>query len=924
MAERKYIILIISLFAAVILALLLVFQKGRIKKTDEPLKAIPVDAAVIIQVNDFGELVQSLGKNSVWEVAKSIKSLARIERQIHFIDSLSRSEKIIREVINNNPFYLTMHVAGKGKLSFAYVFRMPRGLNERSLTQIIENLIENTGTIASRKYENAEIIDIRLLNDGLVNNFSYSVSKGLLILSFSPLLVEDALRQLSAEESVANDRGFVELQKTIGKNVSANIFLNYHHLPKTVGLYLKNEFRSRLLSANDFAGWAALDLNLPGEAILLNGFTALSDSVQQTGSLFLNQSPSKLTIDNILPATITSFISFNLSDVNLYIEDYKKQLINNGRINEYNKQVTHLKSKYSSDINNVFYSLVDKEIALAFEAFDSNKRAANTYVVINIKSRGQAEKKLTNFIDKVIESDRKVKSDYYYNYKIDNELSFAIYKMPYADFLKTFLGGFFNQGSTDYFTFVDNYLIFGHSVESLSKFIHSNILNRTLLTDNSYREFKNYLSPRTTVTFYCDLSKSYLNYSVFLLPEVIKAWEENIPVFQKAQVFGFQLSPQRQYLYTSIFIKGISEYNDKPRTVWESLLDTTICSKPQFVVNHNTRQTEIFVQDENNNIYLINQVGRILWKQNIPEKINSSINQIDYYMNGKLQMMFSTANYLHLIDRNGNYVERYPVKLRSRATNGMALFDYDDNKNYRILIACEDKQVYAYDKEGNIIKGWSPERTESEVTQPVNHFRVKDRDYIVFGDQLNTYILDRKGNTRIGIKELIARSLNNNYYLETSGGPVNSFIAFTDTAGTVYKIFTDERIEKLELMHCTPDHYFDLKDIDGDGNKDFIFLNEHKLTVFRHDKTKLFSYDPGVPIERSPVYYHFSTNDRKIGLVSEKKCLIFLINNNGSVYNGFPLKGCTQFSIGYLGSTISHFNLITGGDNNFLYNYAVQ
>ncbi|MBN2611327.1 MAG: DUF3352 domain-containing protein [Bacteroidales bacterium] len=894
------------------------------KKTDEPLKAIPVDAALIIQVNDYGRLVQNLRKNSVWEITTGIQSLKRIEQQIYFLDSVSRADKNIREILNYNPFYISMHVTGKGKLSFAFVLKMPKGIHEKSINQTIENLVENSGTITSRKYENAEIFDIRLLDKDIVDNFSYTVTKGLLILSFSPLLVEDALRQLTVTESIADDEKFVELLKTVGKNVDANIFLNYHHLPKSAGLYLKSDYRSRLLSGNDFAEWAALDLNLPDEAILLNGFTVLGDSVQQTGSLFLNQSPSKITIDNFLPATITSYISFNLSDVNLYLENYKKQLTTTGRLNDYNKQVTLLKSKYSSDIQDVFYGLVDNEIALAFEAFDSNKRNTNAYVVVNTKSKGHSEKILTDFIDRVAAADRKDKSGFHFNYRIDNELSFAVYKMPYQGFIETFLGGFFNQGNTDYFTFIDNYLVFGESVESLSKFIHANVLNRTLLTDPSYREFKDYLSPRNTVTFYCDLSRSVLNYSEYLLPEVVKTWEENIHIFQKAKVIGFQLSSQRKYLYTSIFMKGVTEYNDKPRTVWESLLDTTVSFKPQFVINHNTRQTEIFVQDEKNNIYLINQVGRILWKQSIPEKIKSGIFQVDYYMNGKLQLLFSTENYLHLIDRNGNYVERYPVKLRSPATNGMALFDYDDNKNYRIFIACEDRQVYAYDKEGNIVKGWSPEKTESEVTQPLNHFRVKDRDYIVFGDNLNTYILDRKGNTRIEVKELIPRSLNNNYYLEPTGELQNSFIAFTDTAGTVYKIFPDERIEKTNLLACTPYHFFDLKDVDGDGHKDFIFLDENKLTVFRHDKTKLFTYDPGVPVDISPVYYHFSANDRKIGLVSKKKCLIFLINSDGSMYKGFPLRGCTQFSIGYLGSTISHFNLITGGDNNFLYNYAVQ
>ena len=40
------------------------------------------------------------------------------------------------------------------------------------------------------------------------------------------------------------------------------------------------------------------------------------------------------------------------------------------------------------------------------------------------------------------------------------------------------------------------------------------------------------------------------------------------------------------------------------------------------------------------------------------------------------------------------------MQLRSPATNGLALFDYEQNRDYRLLVATEDQKIYAYDKEG--------------------------------------------------------------------------------------------------------------------------------------------------------------------------------------------------------------------------------
>ncbi|MBN2214474.1 MAG: hypothetical protein JW723_09535 [Bacteroidales bacterium] len=889
-----------------------------------PLKAIPSDAAIVIQVNDFRQLISNIKENDVWEKLAEISCLKRADIQMDFVDSLIRTNDEIRSLLLDKPAFISTHIVGKDKTGYLYLFCMPKGLNEKRITEIIKKQVEESGTITSRKYEGFQVYDVRLLKEDIIKNFTYSVADGLLIIGFSSILVEDAIRQLSLQESINKDAGFRKVLNTIGKNVAANVFINFQHAPGLLALKVRSEYRTRIRSGDDFASWAALDLNLQEAAILLNGFTLVNDSAKQLLRIFKGQSASRLEVDNVLPSTISSFLTISLSNEGLYFDNMRHQLREKGKLNEYNRNSALLKNKYDIDPNDIFYSQIDEEITLAFESVQSENAEANHFTAIKLKSRNQTEKKLRDAIGKIAAKERVLPEKYFFTYRFDEELTFLIYKLPLDDFLKYYLGTFFDCCSENYFTFIENYLVFGNSVKSLTEFIRSNVLNQTLITDVAYREHKNNLSPKATVTFYVDLSRAHMSFAKYVLPEIIKEWENNIQVFQKVQTFGFQLSPQKEMIYTNIYLKSVTEYKDKPRTVWESLLDTTFDFKPQLVINHNTRQTEIFIQDNNNNIYLINQVGRILWKQKLSQKINSGVFQIDYYSNGKLQLLFSTPDYLHLIDRNGNYVERYPVRLRSTATNGMALFDYDNNKNYRIFIAGEDKKVYAYSKEGSLVKGWNFGQTESIVSHTINHFRVGTRDYIVFGDRLRTYILDRKGNTRVNVRELIPGSENNNYHAEIKEDPGKSFIAMTDTAGLVYRIYFNEKIEKVDIVKCSPEHYFDFKDMDGDGNKDYVFLDQDKLMVYKHDKSQLFSHDFDHTIDLPPVYYHFAAKDRKIGVTAGKKGLIYLINNDGSLYKGFPLSGNTLFSIGYLGNTISVFNLIVGGDDNFLYNYVVQ
>ena len=165
-----------------------------------------------------------------------------------------------------------------------------------------------------------------------------------------------------------------------------------------------------------------------------------------------------------------------------------------------------------------------------------------------------------------------------------------------------------------------------------------------------------------------------------------------------------QYSTEGRLFYQSVSCKYTSQIKEKALTVWESLLDSMAVIKPVLVVNHNTSEKEIFVQDAANRIYLINSTGRILWKQRMEGPILGSLQQVDFYKNGKLQYLFNTAEKIHLIDRNGNYVERYPISLRSDATNPLALFDYDKNRDYDSLWqARTERSMYM------ILKGiWLP------------------------------------------------------------------------------------------------------------------------------------------------------------------------------------------------------------------------
>src|SRR5690606_27291397 len=111
-------------------------------------------------------------------------------------------------------------------------------------------------------------------------------------------------------------------------------------------------------------------------------------------------------------------------------------------------------------------------------------------------------------------------------------------------------------------------------------------------------------------------------------------------------------------------------------------------------------------QDINNNLYLISLKGKILWKKQLDSAILGTIEQIDIYKNSRLQFVFATSRRLYVIDRNGKDVAPFPEKFNDNITQPLSVFDYDKNKNYRLLVT-QAKNILLYDINAKRVNGFT-------------------------------------------------------------------------------------------------------------------------------------------------------------------------------------------------------------------------
>ena len=513
------------------------------------------------------------------------------------------------------------------------------------------------------------------------------------------------------------------------------------------------------------------------------------------------------------------------------------------------------------------------------------------------------------------------KSSFYHTYNTDNE-SYTISKLPIKNLPEIFYGTVFQDINAEYYTLIDEFIIFGKSVSDLEEIINAFEKDKTFKRKSPNYEFIKSLPDESNISFYIDIQHSAKNIENNLQEKTAVKFEKNTSSLKRVQGPAIQFIFDSYPAYTTIDI-GLNSLNQEiSETIWEVRLDTLITGKPYIVLNHNTEEKEIVIQDAANKIYLIDKNGKILWTRQLDGKIISNIYQIDYYENNKLQLLFNTENKIYCIDRIGNWLEGYPVKLKSKATDGITLFDYDQNRNYRIFVACANKSVYLFDKNGENISGWDFEKTKSYVSGAVKHFKNGDKDYISFRDQNNLYLLNRRGEVRINPEVSIPLSKNTEIWFTEDNKNDKAHFSVSNPSGTVYSIYEDGKIEKITIKTYTRDHYYVYKDINGDHVPEYIFTDKNQTDVYDGiSKKRLFSYSYDEELKSKLSVYTFGDDDIRLGVSSSDK--LYLINNKGKLCEGFPLSGTGLFSITVFDQN-PQFSLITGNKDNYLYKYQIK
>lgn len=810
--------------------------------TVSPLSVLPDSCYMLLKTKSLHELSEKLNQgNLLWEELLKADAIKKFNKTLQKADSLI-SNSNASNAFGVQHVYVALYKNKQSPLLAAF------NLADINTNDLFIAFLEKS--FGAKKYEgNTPFIYECKQPDYTLYVY---VNAGLVVFSGDATFLQNAIQ--SNKTTLAQNKLFTEAYQTSDKESDVNMFL---HLPCFYNAGWDNFFKETTISKNNYGAkheaWVSADVIITPSELNTQGFLS-NDSSAFYNTLKNQETVSFKTILSVLPYNTLRFQAISISNYKPFIE----------RIYATNANTRKSYLKNYSDKTNADAELeIEKFIgdyAILFKARGSD--SDQDYGLIHVSEENLALEFLKAVSDSVFETKDSVKT----------------YQDAEQNLFSDLCARFFDS-KFQYAVSVDNGILFSNEVSALVDYKNTVSERNNLLENERVVNFiqKN-LATESAYLFYADVFKNKEVITNAVSTDINKILSQSPEMLDKYESVAFSL----QKLKSNLFFKACANFNPKNKlyqnTLWETLLDTDLYRNPTLVKNHLTNEKELVCVDAKNNLYLLSNTGKILWKRNINEKILGEIHQIDYFDNDKLQLLFNTENYLYLIDRNGKNVSGFPVKLNTPAANGLTLFDYDSNKNYRLWIPLKNNTSICYAINGKKLVDFAPVNNTGEVKRMV----LQRKDYFILIDSLGKIdVVNRKGESRIKMKSKIAEGAQTIFIEEGKNSETTNICYVDKTEKKLCKISLTDKLEQIAIPEENDIQFAFIDTLENVLAPQLVCVTERGVDVFDLFGKKL--YEMALDIKIHPRIISLLFKGKHIYAVLEKNTnKLFLLDIVGN------------------------------------------
>lgn len=867
---------------------------------------VPDNAVLVFESDHAVESWNQLMASPLWKSLKKMESFKEMEQNIKLLDSIGANSGGLSKLLKENSL-ISLHVTGKNSFDFTFFFDLSTPSSQGAASGLLQHYKEKEGIkYSERIYQEFKISELASGN----TSFTYLIHNNILMGSFTSYLVEDVVRLINSDFKTSFNRSNHELFSLPKlSNDEGNIYLNIEEASLWLSTFITSEKRVDSRQVKSLGSSMFLDVDQSDKRILFNGFTTYSKDVDFL-STFSGQKPVNTDVKRYIPNRASVLYQYGFSDpiswekgLIRYWETHDPQFYSGRKSFEknYNISLSQIYEWMGTNLNLITLEPMD---------FSGSEKLA----FVHSADVNEALKYLNRFSESLAQAH----GDSVY---LESFAEYEFRELKVSDFPKYAFGPLFDGFKECYFTVIGNYVVLATSMQTLKSLVED------IESENTWGRsvaFNNFLEGTLEETNLSMIFNTRRIWEYLLGSQLNPKWKEiaveNEHPLKSFNLGAIQFSRLDENFYTSIVLQYEEQPELKEKTMYDALKSTSlnnkIITKPYVVRNHVDNTFEVAVQDSAYNFVLIAADGNVLWRDSLGEPITSDIEQIDYYKNGKLQYFFTTKSGIHIIDRLGNYIDGFPVKLENAIIKYASVVDYDKSKRYRFLLAGERGNLYLYNKQGISLEGWGPRELAGKPASKPFHIRVRGRDCIVAVQQDGIVnIMNRRGEMLPGFPLNLDARINTMPFVNIGSDFDKTIFTLISKEGRLIKFNLKGTVTSTEQLYKpTKETTFEM--VPDALGKTYIIVRQDmsRLVLLTPDHNEILAKDY-LSSDQLYVQYYDLGSDHKIYAITDKtQDFTYLYDRDGKLISSQPFTSEQEIALMYFNSTGKYQIYVVAGD----------
>ena len=844
------------------------------------LELISEEAVFTLETTQADQLWNEWVQHPSWAIFSQFPAFQTLSEQVTFLDSLTGSSGKISKTLRGKQVTISYH--GTGKENFSLLFAVNfGGTQAEELLAEFKNLVGSSATVQTRTYSDQPIWEFQTNKDE--PSWTVALINHVLLASNSSFLVEEAIRSYLNQGENTLKTLMNEESAFTGK---ARLILTSKGISRLLkGIAQEN--KSRLSASLGLRkDWTSLELEFLETELALKGTT----SAEQITSFLPSVQANLPAFEKLISNRTQALTQINLNGI------FETQKLKNPAFTPKSTVQGEIQTKL---IDRGFLDSFTGELYL-LQLEEIGNQTDNQVLLARSNYPEQAWTMLKEF-----RGTEEIPSNDFY---LGNEILF----FPEEEFPAHLFEGKFQGFPQTHVTTRGDMLIMANSAIAMKMLLDDiDSSNTWAYSPNSPLMAIDPASGFSETIFLEKIWKQWIDSSNPSWSTFLQKHRSTFLAFPYLSLRLNQLGKRTEATLSLPFnatAPGPKKESDalilQANRVIE--LPSRLIYGPKIAINFNDQTEDLVVQTEEHTLHLFSSEGEKVVEIPLQNPIVSDIFQIDYYKNGKLQLLFATADGIYGIDRLGNSLPGFPITKAGEKFSKLNLVDYDQNRDYRFFAASESGNLWLFDKTGQALEGWNPLPLKSSALTPPTHIRVPGKgDFMaVQTSDGKVHLFNRRGENQTGSPIDFQAEINTPITITPDAGSLK--ISAISTTGEVIQAgFGGEIRYRNQLVKENRDDRFSLiGDLFGGT---FLIANKqfNRTQILDESESILFTIPQ---TGESWIRFVDFGSERKILLVTDsEQGFGFLYDWKGAMLTATPLESEGEIQISHQAKSKQYF-----------------